>query len=53
MPNLSPAAVRKKYMLYNDKVSDGAESAQSKNELVRRMEAIGYEVVTTRGDVRK
>ena len=53
MPNLSPASVRKKYMLYNDKVSDGAESAQSKAELQRRMEAIGYEVVTARGDVRK
>lgn len=53
MPNLSPASVRKKYMLYNDKVSDGAESAQSKDELVRRMTAIGYEVVTARGDVRK
>ena len=53
MPNLSPASVRKKYMLYNDKVSDGAESAQSKNELCRRMAAIGYEVVTARGDVRK
>ena len=53
MPNLSPASVRKKYMLYNDKVSDGAESAQSKAELCRRMEAIGYEVVTARGDVRR
>ena len=53
MPNLSPASVRKKYMLYNDKISDGAESAQSKAELMRRMEAIGYEVVTARGDVRK
>lgn len=53
MPNLSPASVRKKYMLYNDKVSDGAESAQSKTELCRRMAAIGYEVVTARGDVRK
>ena len=52
MPNLSPPSVRKKYMLYNDKVSDGAESAQSKAELVRRMEAIGYEVVTARGDVK-
>ena len=52
MPNLSPASVRKKYMLYNDKVSDGAESAQSKAELVRRMAAIGYEVVTARGDVK-
>ena len=53
MPNLSPPSVRKKYMLYNDKVSDGAESAQSKAELVRRMEAIGYEVVTARGDVKR
>lgn len=52
MPNLSPASVRKKYMLYNDKVSDGAESAQSKAELQRRMAAIGYEVVTARGDVK-
>ena len=53
MPNLSPASVRKKYMLYNDKVSDGAESAQSKAELERRMTAIGYEVVTARGDVKR
>ena len=53
MPNLSPASVRKKYMLYNDKVSDGAESAQSKAELCRRMESIGYEVVTARGDVKR
>ena len=52
MPNLSPPSVRKKYMLYNDKVSDGAESAQSQDELVRRMTAIGYEVVTARGDVK-
>ena len=53
MPNLSPASVRRKYMLYNDKISDGAESAQSKAELVRRMQSIGYEVVTARGDVRR
>ncbi len=53
MPNLSPSSVRKKYLLYNDKVSDGAESAQSKAELVRRMEAIGYEVVTARGDAKR
>ena len=53
MPNLSPASVRKKYMLYDTKVSDGAESAQSKAELQRRMASIGYEVVTARGDVKK
>lgn len=53
MPNLSPASVRKKYMLYNNKVSDGAESAQSKYELEKRMIYIGYEVVTDRGDIKK
>ena len=53
MPNLSPASVRKKYMLYDNKISDGAESAQSKEELCRRMASIGYEVVTARGDVKK
>ena len=50
MPNLSPTAVRSKYLLYNDKVSDGAESAQCLEELRRRMTAIGYEVATDRGD---
>jgi len=53
MPNLSPASVRKKYQLYNNKVSDGAESAQCKEELSRRMAAIGYRVVTARGDIIK
>lgn len=52
MPNLSPPAVRKKYALYDHKVSDGAESAQCKAELTARMAAIGYEVVTARGDIR-
>ena len=40
-------------MLYDNKISDGAESAQSKAELQRRMASIGYEVVTARGDVKK
>ena len=53
MPNLSPASVRKKYMLYNNKVSDGAESAQSVEALTERMRLIGYRVVTDRGDIRK
>lgn len=52
MPNLSPVGVRKKYRLYNNKVSDGAESAQCKEELSRRMAAIGYQVVTDRGDMK-
>lgn len=51
MPNLSPNSVRKKYMLYDNKVSDGAESAQNKDTLVKRMSAIGYEIVIDRGDI--
>ena len=53
MPNLSPASVRKKYMLYDNKLSDGAESAQAKSELEKRMAAIGCTVVVDRGDVRR
>ena len=52
MPNLSPASVRRKYALYDNKLSDGAESAQCIGELRARMAAIGYEVVTDRGDYR-
>ena len=53
MPNLSPSSVRKKYMLYDNKLSDGAESAQSKAELERRIKSIGCRVVVDRGDVYK
>ena len=50
MPNLSPASVRKKYELYNNKLSDGDESAQGVAHLKQSMAAIGYEIVTDRGD---
>jgi len=53
MPNLSPADVRKKYALYDNKISDGSESAQCKASLAARMKAIGYEIVTARGDIIK
>ena len=52
MPNLSPTSVRKKYALYDNKATDGSESAQCKATLCDRMAAIGYEVVTARGDAR-
>jgi len=52
MPNLSPASVRKKYELYNGKLSSGAESAQNLRELEERMRKIGYEVVYDRGDAK-
>lgn len=50
MPNLSPLSVRKKYMLYNDKISTGDEAAESVAHLKMRMKNIGYEVVVSRGD---
>lgn len=50
MPNLSPENVRKNYSLYDNKLSTGAEAAQSKGDLTLRMEAIGYRIVTDRGD---
>lgn len=52
MPNLSPISVRKKYMLYNDKISTGDEAAESVEHLKLRMKSIGYEVVVSRGDSR-
>ena len=53
MPNLSPVAVRKKYALYDNKICTGEESAQCKDCLALRMQSIGYEIVTDRGDVKK
>lgn len=53
MPNLSPLAVRKKYSLYNNKISTGSESAQCKAELEQKIICIGYRVVTGRGDIKK
>lgn len=53
MPNLSPDSVRKKYELYNGKLSSGAESAQNLRDLEERMRRIGYEVVYDRGDVKR
>ena len=50
MPNLSPVSVRKKYELYDNKICTGEESAQCKQCLNRRMESIGYKIVTSRGD---
>jgi biotin synthase len=50
MPNLSPLSVRKKYMLYDNKLATGQESAQCVKELKIRMKEIGYDVVTAKGD---
>lgn len=50
MPNLSPVDVRKKYLLYDNKICTGDEAAESLQHLKEMMKAIGYEVVTSRGD---
>lgn len=53
MPNLSPMEVRDKYKLYDNKICTGDEAAECRNCLQNRMENIGYEVVTDRGDYKK
>lgn len=53
MPNLSPVSVRKKYELYDNKICTGEESAECKKCLENRMKKIGYEIVSSRGDIRK
>lgn len=50
MPNLSPLSVRKKYMLYNDKICTGDESAQCRKCLEGRINSVGCHIVTDRGD---
>ena len=50
MPNLSPTNVRKKYSLYDNKISTGTEAAENVAELRKRMEATGFSLVSERGD---
>lgn len=50
MPNLSPISVRKKYMLYDGKISTDEEAAENLMKLKEKISAIGFEVVTDRGD---
>jgi len=50
MPNLSPTSVRKKYLLYDNKICTGDEAAECRHCLEMRMKSIGYRVVTSRGD---
>ncbi|MBQ6400983.1 MAG: [Firmicutes bacterium] len=53
MPNLSPADVRDKYSIYDNKLSTGNESAQNKADLEKVVRAAGYRIVTDRGDVKR
>ena len=53
MPNLSPQSVRQKYALYNNKLSSGAEAAEEFDSLNKRLNAIGYKIVVSRGDFKQ
>ena len=50
MPNLSPTAVRKKYMLYDGKICTEDSTDMCKTCVQARMKRIGYDVMITRGD---
>ncbi|MBQ2730368.1 MAG: [Clostridia bacterium] len=53
MPNLSPEDAKKRYTLYNNKLTSGAESAEALDILKKKMSCIGAEIVTDRGDIKK
>ena len=50
MPNLSPDEAKDKYMLYDNKLRTGLESAKGLEELKNKFTEIGYEIATDRGD---
>ncbi|WP_455544188.1 [FeFe] hydrogenase H-cluster radical SAM maturase HydE [Intestinibacter sp.] len=53
MPNLSPIAVRKNYMLYDNKAISGEDAGENLKVLQDHMSDIGYEIVIDRGDYKK
>lgn len=50
MPNLSPLDVRKKYLIYDNKLCTGEEAAEGLASLQRSLQEIGYDIVVDRGD---
>lgn len=50
MPNLSPPQVRGDYALYDNKLSEGAEAAESLDLLRQRLDSIGCRLCLQRGD---
>ena len=53
MPNLSPVKVRKLYTLYDNKIFTGEEAAQCRGCLERRVNTVGYRIVTAIGNAKK
>lgn len=52
MPNLSPVSVRKKYLLYDNKICTGDESAECRYCMEGRVKSVGLDIVTSRGDAK-
>ncbi len=50
MPNISPVAVRKKYMLYDNKICTEDSSDDCRFCLQARARSVGYDIEVTRGD---
>ena len=53
MPNLSPREHRADYALYDNKACTGEEAAECIQCLSRRLNSIGYQIVTDRGDYKE
>lgn len=53
MPNLSPDNVSINYQLYDNKLITGSEAAKNLESLKKKMNDIGFEIVTDRGDARQ
>lgn len=53
MPNLSPKEHRADYSLYDNKICTGDEAAECIRCLSRRLNSIGYQIVTDRGDYKQ
>lgn len=49
MPNLSPDNAKKNYLLYDNKLSTGLESAREIKKLKKQIKSVGYEIVTDIG----
>ncbi|MGI6218095.1 MAG: [FeFe] hydrogenase H-cluster radical SAM maturase HydE, partial [Coriobacteriales bacterium] len=52
MPNLSPAEVRGKYEIYDNKLSSGEEASENLDKLDRSLRRIGFQIVVDRGDIK-
>ncbi len=50
MPNLSPASLRSKYAIYDNKASFGSEAAQGIDILSSQLAQVGYKISFDRGD---